>query len=232
MPNPSVPRAALLFACTATLLGAGMTTASADPTPTASATPTPTGMPTPTATPAPTGTPLATPSPSAIPVEVPCAPIDMAAATLGARWGATGSFSRYHTGLDFAARIGTPVLAAAAGVVQEPRAGGWAGTHVVILHVDGSLTVSAHLSTASVRPGERVRAGQQIGAVGVSGRTFGPHLHFEHYPTGVLGDPYQTDDPLAWLQTRPCERRLATTPTKAPTTASKDRTGGLAATGA
>lgn len=119
--------------------------------------------------------------------------------TLGARWGAVGSWSRYHTGQDLPAPVGTPIRAAAAGVVIAPNGGGWAGTHVVIKHADGSATLYAHMSTSLVRPGQMVAAGQQIGAVGMTGRTFGPHLHFEHYPGGVVGNPYVTDDPYSWM---------------------------------
>ncbi|OYN95584.1 M23 family metallopeptidase [Enemella evansiae] len=119
--------------------------------------------------------------------------------TLGARWGAVGSWSRYHTGQDLPAPIGTPIRAASGGVVLAPNGGGWAGTHVVIKHADGSATLYAHMSTSLVRPGQMVQAGQQIGAVGMTGRTFGPHLHFEHYPGGVVGNPYVTDDPYSWM---------------------------------
>ncbi|GAB3624412.1 hypothetical protein GCM10027418_24960 [Mariniluteicoccus endophyticus] len=119
--------------------------------------------------------------------------------SLGARWGAVGAWSRYHTGQDLPAPIGTPIRAAAGGIVLSPNGGGWAGNHVVIKHADGSATLYAHMNSALVRPGQTVTAGQQIGAVGMTGRTFGPHLHFEHYPQGVVGNPYVTDDPYAWM---------------------------------
>ncbi|GAB3699950.1 peptidoglycan DD-metalloendopeptidase family protein [Mariniluteicoccus flavus] len=119
--------------------------------------------------------------------------------SLGARWGAVGSWSRYHTGQDLPAPVGTQLRAAAGGVVMSPNGGGWAGTHVVIRHADGSATLYAHMSTSLVRPGQTVTAGQPIGAVGMTGRTFGPHLHFEHYPSGVVGNPYVTDDPYRWM---------------------------------
>ncbi|NNG18213.1 M23 family metallopeptidase [Naumannella sp. ID2617S] len=121
--------------------------------------------------------------------------------TLGARWGAVGSWARYHTGQDLPAPVGTPIRAAAGGIVMGSAAGaGWAGTHVVIKHADGSSTLYAHMSTTSVRPGQMVTPGQGIGAVGMTGRTFGAHLHFEHYPSGARpGDVYSTDDPYSWL---------------------------------
>lgn len=119
--------------------------------------------------------------------------------TVGASWGAVGAWSRYHTGQDIGAPIGTPIRAAANGVVVSPNGGGWAGTHVIIQHANGS-TLYAHMSHATVRPGQAVTAGQVIGAVGMTGRTFGPHLHFEYYPPGAqTSNPYSTSDPFRWL---------------------------------
>ena len=127
-------------------------------------------------------------------------PVAAGGYSVSARWGAVGSWSRYHTGVDLAAPVGTPLRAAADGVVIPANGGGWAGTHVVIRHSDGSATLYAHMSGASVSPGQTVKAGQPIGAVGMTGRTFGPHLHFEHYPNAsTVGDPYTTDDPARWL---------------------------------
>lgn len=121
---------------------------------------------------------------------------------LGARWGAVGSWASYHTGVDFGAPIGTPVRAAADGTVVIPVAGEWAGTHVIVAHSDGS-TLYAHLLASTVRPGQRVKAGDIIGFVGMTGRTFGPHLHFEYYPRGAsLQTPYAASDPLLWLASR------------------------------
>lgn len=119
--------------------------------------------------------------------------------TVGARWGAVGSWSRYHTGQDLGAPLGTPIRAAANGVVVSPNAGGWAGTHVIIQHSNGS-TLYAHMASAAVRPGQQVTAGQVIGYVGMTGRTFGPHLHFEYYPVGAsTSNPYVSADPYAWM---------------------------------
>ena len=121
--------------------------------------------------------------------------------SVGARWGAVGSWSRYHTGIDLRAPVGNPVHAAADGVVMPANGGGWAGTHVIIRHADGSATLYAHMSGTTVNPGQTVKAGQVIGAVGMTGRTFGPHLHFEHYPQASgTGNPYTTDDPYRWMQ--------------------------------
>jgi murein DD-endopeptidase MepM/ murein hydrolase activator NlpD len=59
----------------------------------------------------------------------------------------------------------------------------------------------AHMSTVSVKVGDVVKPCQPVGAVGMTGRTFGPHLHFELYPSGVTpGDIYQAIDPAPWLR--------------------------------
>lgn len=123
--------------------------------------------------------------------------------SVGARFGAVGSWSRYHTGQDLPAPVGTPVYAAGSGVIASPNGGGWAGTHVVVAHGDGGATLYAHLSSATVGVGQQVEAGQLIGYVGMTGRTFGPHLHWEYYPSqSGVGNPYTTSDPAAWLAAR------------------------------
>lgn len=121
---------------------------------------------------------------------------------LGAGWGATGSWSRYHTGVDLSAPTGTPMYAVASGVVRESMADGWAGVHVVIEHEEGS-TLYAHMNSKIVRPGDVVTAGQLIGEVGNTGRSFGSHLHIEFYPKGAsLNDPYSAVDPTDWLDSK------------------------------
>lgn len=118
----------------------------------------------------------------------------------GAGFGATGSWSRYHTGQDFPAPVGTPIYAAASGIVLSPTAGGWAGINTVIQHANGGATLYAHMSRRVVNPGQTVKAGQLIGYVGMTGRTFGPHLHFEYYKPGVTpGKVYSASDPMAFL---------------------------------
>ncbi|MFP5283322.1 MAG: M23 family metallopeptidase [Actinomycetes bacterium] len=125
---------------------------------------------------------------------------------LAARFGDVGSWSRYHTGFDFSAPVGTSVHTPSAGVVTAAGSGqasGWAGTYVTVRHADGTSTLYAHLSGTRVAVGEQVAAGQAIGAVGLTGRTFGAHLHFEVYPAGVEpGDVYQAVDPEPWLRAR------------------------------
>jgi murein DD-endopeptidase MepM/ murein hydrolase activator NlpD len=122
---------------------------------------------------------------------------------IAARFGDVGIWSRYHTGFDFATGVGTPIHAPAAGVVTNAglgRASGWAGNYVAIRYPDGTSTLMAHMSTVSVSVGQTVSACQVVGAVGLTGRTFGPHLHFEVYPVGVTpGDLYSAVNPLGWL---------------------------------
>ncbi len=100
-------------------------------------------------------------------------------------------FSRHHAGVDFAAPAGTPVFAAADGVVAAARMERGYGRTVRLRHAGGTETVYAHLSriTAGIAPGERVRQGDVIGQVGSSGMATGPHLHFEIRLAGRAADP-------------------------------------------
>ena len=123
--------------------------------------------------------------------------------SIAARFGQVGSWSRYHTGFDFSGPVGTPLQAPASGVVTNAGSGpasGWAGNYVAIRHPDGTSSLSAHMSTVSVSVGQTVAACQTVGAIGMTGRTFGPHVHFEIYPAGVTpGDVYKAVDPVSWL---------------------------------
>jgi murein DD-endopeptidase MepM/ murein hydrolase activator NlpD len=123
--------------------------------------------------------------------------------SVAARFGQVGPWSRYHTGFDFAAPVGTPLHSPAAGVVTNAGSGpasGWAGNYVAIKYPDGTHTLMAHMSTVSVRVGQTVSACQLVGAVGMTGRTFGPHVHFEVYPAGITpGDVYKAVNPVPWL---------------------------------
>lgn len=130
--------------------------------------------------------------------------LPVAGGRTAASFGATGAWARYHTGIDYSAGSGTPVRAPRAGVVTSAgggKASGWAGTYVTIRHSDGTSSLYAHLSSAGVSNGERVDAGATVGRVGQTGRAFGPHLHFEIYPSGVEpGDVYEAVDPDPWLE--------------------------------
>ena len=132
-----------------------------------------------------------------------CLPV--ASYRIAARFGQVGIWSRYHTGIDFSAPIGTPLRAPAAGVVVNAGIGpasGWAGNYVAIRYPDGTYTLHAHMSTVSVRVGQTVSACQLVGAIGMTGRTFGPHVHSEVYPTQPGSNPYQAVNPQPWLNAR------------------------------
>ncbi|MDB9519320.1 peptidoglycan DD-metalloendopeptidase family protein [Roseofilum reptotaenium CS-1145] len=110
----------------------------------------------------------------------------------GWRWG------RMHRGIDIAGPIGTPIFAAAPGVVDysDWNSGGY-GYLVDIRHPDGSLTRYAHNNRLLVRKGQKVRQGQQIAEMGSTGYSTGPHLHFEIHPAGQ-----GAVNPMAYLPNR------------------------------
>ncbi|HLL62924.1 MAG TPA: M23 family metallopeptidase [Propionibacteriaceae bacterium] len=132
--------------------------------------------------------------------------LPLASYRISARFGQVGIWSRYHTGFDFSAGIGSAIRSPSAGIVTNAGIGpasGWAGNYVAIKYPDGTQTLMAHMSTVSVRVGQTVAACQVVGAVGMTGRTFGPHLHFEAYPAGITpGDIYRAVSPLNWLNAR------------------------------
>ncbi|MGI3786339.1 MAG: M23 family metallopeptidase [Janthinobacterium lividum] len=121
---------------------------------------------------------------------------------VGSKFGARGSWSTYHTGLDFRAAYGTQIHVVLPGVVvYAGNSGDWAGNHVAVRHADGRTTMYSHMSRMAVSTGMTVQTGQVIGYVGETGRAFGPHLHFELYPAGVrYGDIYKAVDPTPWLR--------------------------------
>ena len=85
----------------------------------------------------------------------------------------------FHPGLDFRGPIGTPILAAARGRVSFAGQRSGYGNCLEIDHGDGLVTRYAHMSAFRARLGDQVKAGQVIGAIGSTGRSTGPHLHFE-----------------------------------------------------
>jgi Membrane proteins related to metalloendopeptidases len=85
----------------------------------------------------------------------------------------------FHTGIDIKAPRGRAINAAKAGRVEYSGWMGGYGRVVVVRHNDGYSTLYAHCSSLSVRNGQSVSQGQTIASVGTSGRTTGPHLHFE-----------------------------------------------------
>ncbi len=110
----------------------------------------------------------------------------------GQRWG------RMHRGIDVAGPVGTPVVAAGAGVIEQAgwNSGGY-GNMVEIRHPDGSMTRYAHNNRLNVSAGQNVRQGQQIAEMGSTGYSTGPHLHFEVHPNGQ-----GAVNPIAYLPSR------------------------------
>jgi murein DD-endopeptidase MepM/ murein hydrolase activator NlpD len=100
----------------------------------------------------------------------------------------TGSQS-FHEGIDFPAETGTPIVAAASGKVVEAGLHPQYGKIIEIDHGNGLLSRYAHASQVLVQEGELVVRGQRVGAVGSTGRSTGPHLHFEVRLNGVPQNP-------------------------------------------
>ena len=98
---------------------------------------------------------------------------------------------RMHTGIDFGASTGTPIHAAADGVVVSAGPLGGYGNATVIDHGNGLATLYGHQSSIIVSPGQHVSRGQVIGYVGCTGLCTGPHLHFEVRVRGTPVDPMQ-----------------------------------------
>ena len=99
-------------------------------------------------------------------------------------------YTKMHRGLDFAAPSGTPIMAAGDGVVETAGTNGAYGKYIRIRHNSTYKTAYAHLESYArgIRSGTRVEQGQTIGFVGTTGRSTGPHLHYE-----VLTDGRQTN---------------------------------------
>ena len=119
----------------------------------------------------------------------------------GGRFGARRFFNGEprspHTGADYHAAAGTPVHAAADGVVALAANHFFSGNSVFLDHGDGLITMYFHLSEIDVEEGQRVERGQVIGKVGSTGRATGPHLHFGIRWRGERIDPTMLLDPTA-----------------------------------
>lgn len=122
---------------------------------------------------------------------------------VSARFGDRGS--SFHDGIDIRAPAGTPVTAACDGVVIYSDSLRGYGNVIIVRHVDGFATVYAHNRTNLVRADERVRRGQLIAHVGVSGRTSGPNLHFEVRKNNVARDPLRFLPAIGRASVRPAD---------------------------
>ncbi len=152
-------------------------------------------MPTPTPLPRPTPRPVPVAPPQVAPVTGP-RPSGQPGVTGGGNfiWPVGGIitqyFSSYHSGLDIAQRMGTPIHAADAGKVTFAA---WSpygyGNFVIIDHGNGFVTRYGHLSAFAVQAGDWVNQGDVIGYIGSTGRSTGPHLHFEILRNGVFQNP-------------------------------------------
>ncbi len=98
--------------------------------------------------------------------------------------------TKFHAGMDFASPVGTEIYATGDGVVvrADADASGY-GNHVRINHGYGYLTLYGHMSKINVRPGQRVHRGDIIGFVGNTGKSVGPHLHYEVHKNGQPINP-------------------------------------------
>ncbi|CAI7784432.1 unnamed protein product, partial [Closterium sp. NIES-54] len=118
------------------------------------------------------------PSPAPCPPShSPCPPLvsmhSFVSSPFGPRWGS------FHRGVDVAAEEGEPIRAARSGVVTHVGEMDVYGNLVTLAHEAGFTTHYAHCSKMVVQAGQRVRAGQVVALVGNTGRSMGPHLHFE-----------------------------------------------------
>ncbi len=144
-------------------------------------------------------------APTAAPTASPL-PLPPARGSVGAGWviPTIGTISRgfnptsgsgRHLGLDIAAPLGSPIMAAAAGYVLYAGPASGFGNEIVLQHGDGVETVYGHMRVFTIREGT-VASGQPIALVGNEGRSTGPHLHFEVH----VGE--RPVDPLVWLRAR------------------------------
>ncbi len=124
-------------------------------------------------------------------------------------------YRKMHTGVDFAAPTGTPIMAAGNGTVEVAGRNGGYGNYIRIRHTDGYKTAYAHLSKFAngVRKGKYVKQDQIIGYVGSTGRSTGPHLHYEVHLHGKKINPRRLSQlsgkPLSKDQMPAFERRRA-----------------------
>lgn len=115
----------------------------------------------------------------------------------GVRYHPLLGIRKMHTGVDWAAPIGTPILAAGTGTIEEARHKSYNGNYVRIRHANGYQTAYSHMSRIApgLQPGLKVRQGQIIGYVGSTGLSSGPHLHYEVLINTRFVDPLSIQVP-------------------------------------
>lgn len=123
-----------------------------------------------------------------VPTEKPVVGVDVGS-PFGFRIDPITGRSALHTGLDFPSDVGTPIVAAAGGVVVVQEYHAAYGNMVEVDHGNDLITRYAHASQVFVKKGDIVKRGQKIATVGSTGRSTGPHLHFEVWVSGVPQDP-------------------------------------------
>lgn len=116
-------------------------------------------------------------------------PVDKSRIRSTGQYGTVRNGSSLHTGVDYAASVGTEVFATASGEVTESSHDGNRGNYVIIRHSPEHSTFYSHLEKSTVKPGDRVRKGEIIGTVGNTGRSTGNHLHYEVRKYGNHVDP-------------------------------------------
>ena len=104
-------------------------------------------------------------------------------------WSAACAGGHFHSGIDLAAPLDTPVYAATAGLVTMHRERGGYGLYIIVVRDPQLSTLYGHLDWPLVQPGDVVAAGQPIALMGSTGNSTGPHLHFEVRIAGVPVDP-------------------------------------------
>jgi murein DD-endopeptidase MepM/ murein hydrolase activator NlpD len=121
-------------------------------------------------------------------------------APYGMRW------NKLHAGVDLAAPEGTSYHAIHAGKVTKAGFCGGYGLCVIVQHPDGTESIYAHSTKVLVQEGQEVKAGDDLGLVGMTGYSYGPHLHLELH---VNGEP---KDPIPWLRAKGVDIKLETQP--------------------
>ena len=122
--------------------------------------------------------------------QMPCPSYKRISDDYGNRMHPTLGVEKFHNGVDFAAPSGSPILAAYDGRVVAATYNSSMGNYVMIDHGDGLYTIYMHASKLYVSSGQTVTKGEQIAAVGSTGRSTGPHLHFSVRLNGSYVSPW------------------------------------------